>query len=203
MTPILPKIVEDKDAEDVTKHAEEHGDSDDEKQKPMELEVVRERMKRPPTASVEELELERQLEDIGDAVPATPDLREEEILDDREPEERSPKMARVDSPTSKLYPPTFAGDVRQALYVDEEQWECDMMDEMDGNEEVDNFFEERLTDENKQPKLEPDELERMHQESGIVEIERLSEMGVIVEPEKSDLENGVFLTTKEVEMEKW
>ena len=100
----MPRIVEDRDAEDVRKHALEHGDSEDEQQPEVPGRVLQPEgelqhgepqgdqstMKRPPTASVEELELQTRLDQIGDQVPQTPEVFSE-MVDDSAIEEPSAK----------------------------------------------------------------------------------------------------------------
>ena len=220
-TPTMPKIVEDRDAEDVRKHALEHGESEDEQQPEVPTEVQqhagelqqeepqREQttMKRPPTASIEELEMQSQLEQIGDQVPQTPEMLTE-MVDDSAIEESSAQRRRIESPTtsptSRLFPPAFAGNIQQAGEVDEENWEDDMLGDFEENEmDYNMFLEDMLKNEGKPPQLEPEELEAIEQAAGFSEVERLFDMGVIVEPTQEDLEQGSFLTTKEVFDWRW
>ena len=124
---VLPKIVKDIDAEDVERHALEHGDSEDEAGEPIPLAdshigssmdmEQKATQKREASTSLEELEHERDLERIGDQVPQTPEQLHAEVLDDSEILERETKTARMSPPTSPtsgsvLFPPHYAGGVR-------------------------------------------------------------------------------------------
>ena len=223
-TSTLPRLVEDQEAEDVLQHALEHGDSEDEQpqlqqlqdgdpggqqqpEQPSASEPQPERpvQKRPPTASIEELEMEERLREIGDQAPVTPEM-DSELVDDLAVEPTSPQRRRMDSPTGSptaLYPPSFAGNIQQ-VHVDEENWEDEMVNNLDENEmDYEALLEDMLKDDRKPPDLEPEEMEVIVQEAGEAEVKRLFSMNVIVQPTPEDLEIGSFLTTKEVYDWRW
>ena len=150
--------------------------------------------------------MEERLREIGDQVPQTPEMTSE-MVDDLAVEPTSPQRRRMESPTgspTSLYPPSFAGNIQQAVYVDEENWEDEMIGNLDENEmDYEMLLDEMLKDEGKPPDLDPEEMVIVEQQAGEAEVKRLFEMSVIVQPTPDDLANGSFLTTKEVYDWRW
>ena len=118
-------------------------------------------------------------------MPQTPGMSSE-ILDDLAVEPTSPQRRRIESPTgspTSLSPPSFAGNIQQAVYVDEANWEDEMIGDLDKNEmDYEMLLEDMLKDDGKPPDLEPEEMEIIEQQAGQAEFQRLFDMNVIVQP---------------------
>ena len=215
--PVLPRIVEDRDAED----ALEHGDSDDEIGTPVPLGELgigsstnleqKATHKREASTNLEELEHDRALERIGDQAPQTPEELHE-VFDDSGIPERETKAAKMSPPTSPtpgsvLFPPHYAGGVHEAHYVDDIDWEDEVLGDLEEElGELDymvGFGEsEEFMDERKPPNLTEEEMATWKQQLE-KEIERLFDIQVIADPTPDELETGAVLSTRSVFHWRW
>ena len=218
--PVLPQIVEDRDAEDVERHALEHGDS--------EWYTGSTRW----TWSWQWNELgakgntqTRSLCELGgigtrksfgeDWGSGTPDTRRTSWRSacDSEIPERETKTARFSPPTSPtsgsaLFPPHYAGGIQEAHYVDDIDWENDMLDDLEEElDELDYILDfddnEEFTDEKKPPTLTEEEMVVVEAAAGETEIDRLFEIQVIADPTVEELETGAILSTRSVFDWRW
>jgi len=99
-----------------------------------------------------------------------------------------------------LYTPHFAGNVLQVQEqeeVDDEMWEKDVLEFMEGDEELQQVDQEPQ-DEGHPPTLTPEELEEVDQMAGFEEISRFLSMKVLREPSQEECEKGVPLSTRSV-----
>ena len=223
-TPMIPRAVQDQHPEperpevdqealDVEEHARKHGEESD---------VEPSGLKTPdviPFIPIAPLPLG--LDDEPTGRPVTPELPQQEpvtppveqpreqfhgreqgeMVDDAEVQEPSPKVARRDggeSP-SRLYPPTFAGNALavEEGEVDDYKWEENLYEQLE-DDELPEMDEEEKPDEGTPPVLSPEELAEVDSQAGIVEIDRLLEMGVLKDPTEEEMAKGVELSTTTV-----
>ena len=201
----------DQDADDVERYAREHGG----RESPgTGVEELREKRKGESAAEdlpqkyVKVLPLPLGLDDAGERVPRTPEVKRpqtprigEEMKDVGEVEEPRSKAARSspEGSPSNLYAPAFAGNINAAsLPVDDEQWEQDIEEDNYGGADEVPLLEVEEVDEGRPPELSEEELQQVEEEAGQEEIQRLLQMGVLREPEADELANGTVLTTRSV-----
>jgi hypothetical protein len=117
-----------------------------------------------------------------------------------EPQAKVPRTSPPTSPTGSLYTPHFAGNVLQVQEqeeVDDEMWEKDVLEFMEGDEELQQGDQEPQ-DEGHPPTLTSEELEEVDRMAGFEEISRLLSMKVLREPSQEECEKGVPLSTRSV-----
>ena len=124
------------------------------------------------------------------------------VVDDSFIEEPLPKAPRISpdsSPSAKgIYPPQFAGNVMQIEEVDDEQWELDVFEFLEGDELFQDDFKDSPQDDGNPPVLDPEELAQVDILAGFEENERLLSMKVFREPTPEECEKGVHVSTRSV-----
>ena len=213
----------DEEAEAVEKYAAERPDEDLE---PVEAAVDASGQESSASLELPESKRAKVSFSLGFEAPRTPtdttplgrpvssrevDVNDGQMLDDTAEAETQSKLPRVagGSPTSltsptTLFSPHFAGDIRMVEMVDDEPWEQSVANELYGDGELgdDLLLDYEVGDcadqADKPPDLTPDELRKVEDEAGFIEIERLLQMGVMEEPSPQRKQDGTLLSTQSV-----
>ena len=129
------------------------------------------------------------------------------VLDDSvsaEPVNKAPRLSPESSPSSHgLFPPHLAGNALQVGEVDDELWEAEVLDFLEGDEDFpENMDEEEFQDAQESvgepPKLSAEQLEEVEIAASFEEISRLLEMNVLRDRTEEELQKGVVLSTRSV-----